>query len=429
MLKKIACLGFTILMSVPFWAEARHSGPSLSLSLGPAGGLSGYYVDATSGNDANDGRSPAAAWKTIAKVNGYSFSAGDRILFKRGEMWRETLTVPGDQLSFAAYGTGGKPILTGGDEFVGLAGNWTQETGVGTNIWSRPLTTECKTVIFIKTGASAYSYGTKESAAANLNAEYEWFWGANKLYVYATSNPATYFTSVEAAQRENTVYCERSNCTFTNILARNSGTSGSGDTWYFASAQNIVMNGCEGYFSSGDSTSNAITNHGTCSMTINDSFFGYCSGPVMALGGTGVPQTITMNRCLMKYGTRGFSGIAGGTYNLNRCWIVNCDNGLYNSGNLTVSNCLITNSSNYSLYFSIASDTVTLNNCTFYQPNGTYGIYMANGTLNMNNCIVYRAGGGAFRKEAAATYTGDTNCFYCDSPSSYYSVQKIAQLL
>jgi hypothetical protein len=91
MLKKIACLGFTILMSVPFWAEARHSGPSLSLSLGPAGGLSGYYVDATSGNDANDGRSPAAAWKTIAKVNGYSFSAGDRILFKRGEMWRETV--------------------------------------------------------------------------------------------------------------------------------------------------------------------------------------------------------------------------------------------------------------------------------------------------------------------------------------------------
>ena len=206
MFKKIACLGFIILMmSVPFWAEARYSGPSLSLSLGSAGGQPGYYVDATSGNDVNDGRSPAAAWKTLAKVNGYSFSAGDIILFKRGEVWRETLTVPGDNLTFGAYGGGGKPIITGGDEFVGLAGNWTQETGVGTNIWSRPLTTECKTVIFIKTGDSAYSYGVKESAAANLNAEYEWFWGTNKLYVYATSNPATYFTSLEAAQRENTV--------------------------------------------------------------------------------------------------------------------------------------------------------------------------------------------------------------------------------
>ena len=47
-----------------------------------------YHVDATSGNDTNDGLSQAAAGKTIAKVNASTFQPGDQILFKRGEDWR-----------------------------------------------------------------------------------------------------------------------------------------------------------------------------------------------------------------------------------------------------------------------------------------------------------------------------------------------------
>jgi hypothetical protein len=44
-----------------------------------------YYVDATNGNDTNNGLSEATPWKTIAKVNGSKFLPGDQILFKRGE--------------------------------------------------------------------------------------------------------------------------------------------------------------------------------------------------------------------------------------------------------------------------------------------------------------------------------------------------------
>jgi len=44
-----------------------------------------YYVDATNGNDANNGLSPSIPWKTIAKVNTSSFKPGDQILIKRGE--------------------------------------------------------------------------------------------------------------------------------------------------------------------------------------------------------------------------------------------------------------------------------------------------------------------------------------------------------
>jgi parallel beta-helix repeat protein len=73
-----------------------------------------YYVDATNGNDPNDGLSTESAWKTIHKVNGTNFNPGDSILFKRGETWREQLNVrssgeEGNPITFGAYGE----VITG----------------------------------------------------------------------------------------------------------------------------------------------------------------------------------------------------------------------------------------------------------------------------------------------------------------------------
>jgi len=83
-----------------------------------------YYVNATDGDDEKDGQSEANAWKTISKVNSSSFNAGDSILFKRGEVWREQLTVPssgssGSPIIFGAYGSGADPIINGADVFTG----------------------------------------------------------------------------------------------------------------------------------------------------------------------------------------------------------------------------------------------------------------------------------------------------------------------
>ena len=44
-----------------------------------------YYIDATNGNNNNAGTSQAQAWKTIAKVNNFPFSAGDKF-FSSGEI-------------------------------------------------------------------------------------------------------------------------------------------------------------------------------------------------------------------------------------------------------------------------------------------------------------------------------------------------------
>ncbi len=99
-----------------------------------------YYVDASGGDDARDGQSAATAWKTITKVNGSTFAAGDQILFKRGEVWREGLVPPssgaaGNPIRFDAYGTGEPPTITGYLELA--AGSWTQDSG---NIWKAAVT-------------------------------------------------------------------------------------------------------------------------------------------------------------------------------------------------------------------------------------------------------------------------------------------------
>jgi len=101
--------------------------------ISTAYGQTTYYID-TTGSDSNNGTSTGTPWKTIAKVNGSTFSAGDRILFKRGQTWRETLTPPssgayGNHIYFDAYGTGVKPKIFATE----TVGTWTSENIGGTD--------------------------------------------------------------------------------------------------------------------------------------------------------------------------------------------------------------------------------------------------------------------------------------------------------
>lgn len=98
-------------------APINRDGYNIGL-VGDFGGMA-FYVDATAGNDANSGLTPAEAWQTIGKVNGETFLWGDRVLFKRGETWvggavelRLTWSGAADYpITFAAYGTGALPVL------------------------------------------------------------------------------------------------------------------------------------------------------------------------------------------------------------------------------------------------------------------------------------------------------------------------------
>jgi len=79
-----------------------------------------YYVDCLNGNDANNGTSTSTPWRTLGKVNGITFGAGDKILFKRGVTCSGMLNPKGSgtsstaYITLDAYSTGTRPIISGG---------------------------------------------------------------------------------------------------------------------------------------------------------------------------------------------------------------------------------------------------------------------------------------------------------------------------
>jgi len=89
-----------------------------------------YYISET-GSDVNNGTSPSTAWKTITKVNSFTFAANDSILFKRGDTFYGGIVVKRANLNFGAYGAGVKPIITGLSTITG----W---VNLGGNIWQAP---------------------------------------------------------------------------------------------------------------------------------------------------------------------------------------------------------------------------------------------------------------------------------------------------
>lgn len=77
--------------------EVVTTAPYETLAGGGAGGadLTGtvYVVDSVNGNDANNGLSVAAAWKTIAKVNNNVTASGSKVCLMDDSAWNERLVI------------------------------------------------------------------------------------------------------------------------------------------------------------------------------------------------------------------------------------------------------------------------------------------------------------------------------------------------
>jgi parallel beta-helix repeat protein len=194
-----------------------------------------YYVDATNGSNTDDGLSPQTPWKTVSKVNSMSFNPGDSILFKRGDMWRETLQVPssgvtGPPITFGAYGPGEKPIITAND-IVSNEG-WSE---VSPNVYSKPYVGENINQLFEN------SIKLKRTAsAAEVDSPGEWFWGNNTLTIYGNPEGKVLEASVRwwAFRAVDKDY----------IILENLDFSGSKNSWhggvYFTSCNNPIVRNC-----------------------------------------------------------------------------------------------------------------------------------------------------------------------------------------
>jgi hypothetical protein len=77
-----------------------------------------YYVSDTAGNDANNGTTPATAFKTIAKVNSLTLAAGNRVWFEGGSTFAGSLLIKDSgtvdkPIRIGSYGTGRATISSG----------------------------------------------------------------------------------------------------------------------------------------------------------------------------------------------------------------------------------------------------------------------------------------------------------------------------
>lgn len=181
-------------------AGGTTASANLTLDVLAANGGTAYYVDNVAGSDGNSGTSPSAAWRTVARVNRASFAPGDRVLFKRGGLWREQLTIssagmPGNPILFDAYGSGNAPVISGSDLLAVPA--WSVCSSCQQYIWSTPVKTQPNIVLF--NGIA----GKPQASIAELDGATDWYWGDGVLYVWFTGNPGYSYRSpgVEVGNR------------------------------------------------------------------------------------------------------------------------------------------------------------------------------------------------------------------------------------
>src|SRR6478672_4758211 len=97
-----------------------------------------YYFSSTDGDDSRtsaQAQSFSTPWKTIDKLNSFfsSLQPGDVVLFKRGDVFYGSISIKksggsGSPISFDAYGSGAKPIITGFTDVT----SW---SNIGSNLW------------------------------------------------------------------------------------------------------------------------------------------------------------------------------------------------------------------------------------------------------------------------------------------------------
>lgn len=196
-----------------------------------------YYVSNT-GSNSNDGTSDTTPWLTIAKVNAMTFTAGDQILFKKGDTWREILTIPssgtsGNPILFGSYGTGNKPRILGSNietSWVNISGNIWESTSTYTDPYAMQYDGN---IYFIETNGNVSWGRVKKANTGACIAEYDWTWATNHIYIYSPTDPNTRYSGVEVSQRRETITLNEKNyLSFDGLEIAYSGSWGIKDITY-----------------------------------------------------------------------------------------------------------------------------------------------------------------------------------------------------
>jgi hypothetical protein len=161
-----------------------------------------YLADATNGGSAgNDGLTPLTP-KLISYLTSTTFNCSSDtfvVAVKRGSINRgsiSSLSVSNQTESkpfvLTAYGTGRKPMFMGTTNRRGVSGDWTLYQ---TNVYRRSATSPYW--ILLEKQDDITHWGLLQTSIANCNADYKYYYASSYLYVYATSNPTTYYDLID----------------------------------------------------------------------------------------------------------------------------------------------------------------------------------------------------------------------------------------
>lgn len=113
-MNSVTCLGCSILLTAGAALAVRGAE---AVAPGSRTTPATFHVDSERGRDDADGLTPDSAWRSLQRVNGAALIPGDTVCFRRGGLWRGSLSArsgkPGAPVTYAAYGEGEKPILQG----------------------------------------------------------------------------------------------------------------------------------------------------------------------------------------------------------------------------------------------------------------------------------------------------------------------------
>lgn len=381
-----------------------YVGPRRTL-LGASAAAARYYIDATSGNDSNDGLSSGTAWQTISKVNGESFNAGESILFKRGETWREQLTVPssgssGNPITFKAYGTGNDPLLSGATDITTATYKWTASGG-GTNEYYLELSGGGDPGINepreLWLNTSTY---LTAAAVGSLN-DHEWDWGDGDALGYSTvyfrddtDDPDVSGITLDATQRAYGIYLTgKPYISINDFELRHTGTAATTGKGIYAisSSDNLAVSGVTAkYQQIGiflDASEDCTVRNSTFSYNRNRGLFTQ----------NGVNRLIVTN-CTADYNDNGAQGKGYDIESASNCAFNQCTaaNNLLagfdiDGGTGTVFNrCLANDNGDQGFDVTTSALNVTIQYCIAYG-NGGYGVINQNTCTGMKvyNCSTY----------------------------------------
>lgn len=174
-----------------------------------------YYVDAVNGSDSHLGTSPKEAWKTVNKVNGTTFSPGDVIHFRAGQVWRESLRCRSGAenmpLTYTSYGGGAKPLFLASIDLC-FENFWLYK---GDNIWCvipasfstgrTPDYADVGNIILTKRENTEKMAAWKRWSIKELTQQADFYHDTKNdlLYFYSEENPALLYSEMEAAMKHN----------------------------------------------------------------------------------------------------------------------------------------------------------------------------------------------------------------------------------